>query len=328
MADSSTMRAVRVPELGEPSVCELVERPVPEPGAGELLVEVAAAGVNFADLAKRRGTYPDGPEPPYVPGIEVSGTVTATGPDADRTTGQPVVALPLSGGYAEFVVVDEDYVFDVPTGLDLEAAAGVPVQWLTAHNCLFERGDLGAGECVLVHAAAGGVGSAAVQLAAAADATVFGTASTAEKRAFASDLGAQYTIDYTERDVTAAIEAMTDGAGVDLVLDGVGGEAFEQSLAALAPGGRIVAYGLASGDVPRVSTPRLLFGNHAVLGYHLRPTLDHDRDAIETAIRDLDGRLGVGLSVEIDRRLPLDEAAAAHRHLAARETKGKVLLVP
>ena len=292
---------------------------------------MAAAGVNFADVAKRRGTYFGGPSPPYAPGIEVAGRVDAVGDAVEEfAPGERVMAYVLRGGYAEAVVADAARTRCVPDALSLRAAAGVPIQWLTAHNALFEWGGLAAGETVLVLAAAGGVGSAAVQLAAArTDATVLGAASTAEKRSFVADLGADGTVDYADRDVAEAVEEATDGAGVDLVLDGVGGDAFAESLDALAPGGRIVAYGLASGEIPRVSTPRLIFGNHGVRGYHLGEAADRDPDRVFGAFDPVLSALSAGeAAVQVDRAFDLADAAAAHEHVEGRQTRGKVLLEP
>lgn len=325
------MRAVQVAEHGDSSILTVAERSRPDLDSEQVRIDVAAAGVNFADIAKRRGTYPGGPSPPYAPGIEVAGQVDAVGDAVEEfAPGDRVMAYVLRGGYAEAVAVDAAQVRRVPEALSLRAAAGVPIQWLTAHNALFEWGGLAAGETVLVLAAAGGVGSAAVQLAATrTDATVLGAASTAEKRSFVAGLGADETIDYVDRDIADAVEKATDGAGVDLVLDGVGGDAFEGSVDVLASGGRIVTYGLASGDVPRVSTPRLIFGNHSVLGYHLGEAADRVPDRVFGAFDPVLSALSAGeVAVEIDRVFDLTDAAAAHEHVEDRKTRGKVLLEP
>lgn len=323
------MRAVEATARGDPSVLSVAEVPVPDPEAGEVRIAVRRAGVNFADVEKRRGRYPDAPTPPYVPGIEVAGRIDAVGTGVDRRPGERVAAILDGGGYAEYATAAAGGLIDVPEGVDLGAAAGIPVQFLTAHNALFEWGDLDAGERVLVHAAAGGVGSAAVQLAADAGATVFGTASTAEKLSLAADLGVDHPIDYAEANVAATVERITDGAGVDLVLDGVGGDAFYAGLDALADCGRIVAYGVASGEVPTVSTPRLLFGNGAVIGYHLGHALDHAPERVRAGLERLIDRFEAGaVEVVIGAEFPLAAAADAHRALEARETTGKVLLSP
>lgn len=323
------MRVVEATSHGDPSVLSVAEAPRPDPDGDEVRIAVERAGVNFADVEKRRGRYPDGPEPPYVPGIEVAGRIDAVGGDGARREGERVAAVLDGGGYAEYATAAADALIDIPAGVDPAAAAGVPVQFLTAHNALFEWGGLASGECVLVHAAAGGVGTAAVQLAADAGATVFGTASTAEKLALASDLGVDHPIDYTGADVAAAVGELTDGAGVDLVLDGVGGEAFYAGLDALADCGRIVVYGVASGSIPTVSTPRLLFENRSVHGYHLGHALDHAPGRVRTGLERLVDRFEAGaVEVVVGAEFPLADAAEAHRALEARETTGKVLLSP
>jgi NADPH2:quinone reductase len=323
------MQAVVATDDGDPSVLESREVPVPDPEEGEVRIDIERAGVNFADIEKRRGTYPDAPAPPYIPGIEVSGRIDETGPNVDRQSGEAVAALVDSGGYAEYAVAAEGRLFDVPPTVALGDAAALPVQFLTAHNALFEWGELREGERVLVHAAAGGVGTAAVQLAAAAGATVFGTASTDAKLALATELGATHTINYETADIVDAIDEITGGDGVDLVLDGVGGDAFYAGLDALADCGRIVTYGMASGDIPTVATPRLLFENTSVHGYHLEHALDHATERVRAGIDSLADRFGTGeIRVVVGDERPLADATAVHRAIEARETTGKQLLIP
>jgi NADPH2:quinone reductase len=321
------MNTILVDEYGGRAVLSTAARPDPEPDPDELLVDVAAAGVNFADLAKRRGAYPGGPQPPYTPGIEVAGRVAESDAEADFAVGDRVMAYVRRGGYAERATADPERTVRVPDALSLIEAAAVPIQWLTAHNALFEWGGLAGDDRVLVLAGAGGVGSAAVQLAGGAGAAVLATASTTEKRAFARELGADYAIDYADADLTDAVEAHTDGAGVDLVLDGVGGSAFEASLDALAPGGRIVTYGVASGDVPSVSTTRLLFENRSVVGYHLGEAADREPARVFGAMADVREQIAAGaVEVHVDRTFPLAAAADAHRYVADRRTTGAVVI--
>ncbi len=323
------MRSITVPEYGDASVLESTESDWPEPGEGEVLIEVKAAGVNFADIMQRRGDYHGGPEPPYTPGMEVAGIVREAGDGVGRETGQSVVSLTDGGGYAEYAVVDARGVLEIPGDLSVERAAGFPVQWLTAHNCLHEWGELSDGETVLIHAAAGGVGSAAVQLASEAGATVIGTASSPEKLSFAEGLGADHGIDYTEDDFVARIEEITDGEGVDLVLDGVGGETTDESLDALAPFGRMVSYGAASGEPGRPNTSDLLFGNKRVIGYHLGRAIGAVPTRVMGAVPELTELLGSGtLEVQLGRRFDLADAADAHRFIESRKSSGKVVLIP
>ncbi|WP_222912845.1 NADPH:quinone oxidoreductase family protein [Natrinema sp. SYSU A 869] len=323
------MKAIEVPDHGDSDVFELTDRPVPEPGPGEVRIDVEAAGINFADIMQRRGTYPGGPEPPYVPGAEAAGTVDAVGEGLDVTEGDRVVAMPGGGSYAEFVVSDTQLLFPIPDGTSFAEAAGFPVQFLTAHSCLFEWDGLEDGESVLIQAAAGGVGTAAVQLASRAGATVFGTASTWDKLDLAADLGCDRPINYTETDFREVVETETDGDGVELVLESVGGDVFERSLDALTHFSRLVIYGVASGTLAAVENKRLLFENKRVIGFHLSQAAAHDPGRITTAVIDFTDVLSNGdLEVIVGEEFPLEEAAAAHRFIEDRKSTGKVALTP
>ena len=287
---------------------------------------VTAAGLNFADVEQHRGDYPRGPTPPFVPGMEVAGRVDAVG-DAVDDVPDGLVAGFCRGGFAEYAVVEADRLIPVPDRLDATAAAALPVQWVTAHNCLHEWGDLADDERVLVHAAAGGVGSAAVQLASEAGATVVGTASTAEKLALARELGADHGVNYEREDVADRVAALVDG--VDLVLDGVGGRAFSESVAALADGGRIVTYGTASGRPGTVATPRLLFTNASVVGYHLGHALETTPERALRATEPLVDLFADGtVRVHVDSVHPLSSLDRAYRRLRDRESRGKVVVEP
>ena len=323
------MRAVEVPEYGDSDVLTVAERDAPTPGADEVAIDAAAAGVNFADIEQRRGAYPDSPSPPFVPGLAVAGTVTAAPATSDFAVGDRVAALPSTGGYAAVATAPVERTFRLPDAIPWAEATALPVQGLTAHNVLHEWGDLSADDRVLVHAGAGGVGSLAVQLAAAAGATVFTTASTAAKRELARDLGADHAIDYTAVDVADAVHERTAGDGVDLVVDGVGGDAFAASVDALAPVGRIVSFGMASGSVPTVATPRLFFENQSVRGYHLEHAIEHVSERVLGAVPSLLESVATGqVDVVVDRTLPLADADRAHDALADRETVGTVVLEP
>lgn len=319
------MRAVRVAEHGGPEVLETVERPRPEPGPGEVRVAIRAAGLNFADVEQRRGNYPEGPTPPFVPGLEAAGRVDMVGDGVERSVGESVVCL-TGETFAEYTVADADRVFQLPPGVGMEDAAGVPVQFLTAHNCLYGWGGLEGDQTVLVLAAAGGVGSAAVQLAREGGATVLGAAS-GRKLGFVRSLGADHAIDYERRDLVS-VEDRLD-TRVDLVLDGVGGSAFQGALEVLAPGGRIVTYGMASGRPGSVATPRLFFDNKAVIGYHLGKALDRVPGRVLAAREPLYDQLDSGaLSVHVDRRFELTRVRAACERLETRSNRGKVLIEP
>lgn len=352
------MQAVLVTDHGGLEVLRCVERSVPEPGPGAVRIAVAAAGLNFADVEKRRGAYPDGPTPPYIPGMEVSGTIDAVGPGVNRDLGAFVAGIcgggsdgggggdgsgdgdtdgntepwgrgSGEGGFAEFAIVEAQRLVDVPPSLSATEAAAVPVQWHTAHNCLYEWGGLEPGETVLIHAAAGGVGSAAVQLARIGGATVVGTAGTGEKLERVRSLGADAAINYETADLAESVAAVTDGRGVDLVLDGVGGGALRASLDALADCGRIVTFGMASGRPGTVATPRLFFRNAEVLGYHLEHALEHAPRRVLSAHTPIYRLFESGrVSAQIDSVWSLAEASDAFDRLESRNSIGKVVLEP
>jgi NADPH2:quinone reductase len=328
VVSGGSMRAIEVETFGTTDVLELVDRDVPEPGPGQVRIETEAIGVNFADIMQRRGTYPGGPEPPYTPGFETAGVVDALGPDiTDLAEGDRVVGYPDGGAYAEYALCRAEGLFAVPDGMSFETAAAYPVQFLTAHNCLFEWGGLESGERVLIHAAAGGVGSAAVQLASRAGAEVFGTASSDEKLAHIDKLGCDHPINYVENDFAEEITEITDGGGVDLVLDGVGGETHTKSYDILKHFGRIVAFGVASGDVPKPDVWDLLFENHSVIGFHLGQSMNHDPERVLGAVPELSQILAnEDVTITIGARFPLEEAAKAHQHIENRENIGKVVL--
>jgi NADPH2:quinone reductase len=326
------MSAVVVPEFGDPSVLTVRDVPQPTPAADEVVIAVEAAGVMWTDVDMRRGDFPDridDVEPPFVPGVEVAGTVTAVGSAVTRwEPGASVVAPVGHGGYAERVTAAADRVFPKPEGATVAEAAGLLSNGFTAHNVVHEWGGVTADETVLVHAAAGGVGSVAVQLLADIGATVVGTASTPEKRAFAADYGADYTVDYRTNSVPAAVDSLPVEQ-IDVVLDGVGGDAFYESLDVLAHGGRLVAYGAASGSVPVVSTPRLYAANLTLIGYDLLDALDTVRERVATAREPLYAAIADGqVEIPVTDTLPLADAAAAHRRLQSRETTGKLVIRP
>jgi NADPH2:quinone reductase len=218
--------------------------------------------------------------------------------------------------------------FDIPEGLSFEAAAGFPVQYLTAQNCLHEWGGLEEGESVLIHAAAGGVGTAAVQIAREAGATIFGTASTQKKLDKAASLGADYTINYEEDDFVEIVKKNTD-YGVDMVLDGVGGKTTERSLDALKQFGRMVVFGAASGTPGRPSTDELLFGNQKVIGYHLGRGLQRKPMKVLASVSELSDMLAEGkLEVQFDRAFDIEDVADAHEYVESRQSIGKVVITP
>jgi NADPH2:quinone reductase len=322
------MRAARVSEYGESDVLEVDDVSVPEPGPGEVRIEIRAAGINFADIMQRRGHYHGGPQAPYIPGLEVSGVVDAVGENVGREVGDEVVTMVDGGGYAEYVTADATGLFDIPEGLSFEEAAGFPVQFLTAHNCLHGWGNLEEGESVLIHAAAGGVGTAAVQLAREAGAEVYGTASTAEKLDKAASLGCDHPINYVDEDFVEVVGEKTDH-GVDLVLDGVGGDTTARSLEALKHFGRMVVFGAASGRPGQPQTDDILFGNQTIIGYHLGRAMTLKPMRVMEAVPELTELLEAGtLEVQFDRSFDLEHVKDAHDYIEARESMGKVVITP
>ncbi|AXR78437.1 quinone oxidoreductase family protein [Natrarchaeobaculum sulfurireducens] len=323
------MRAIEVTEYGTSDELEPVETDVPEPGPGEVRIDVEAAGINFADIMQRRGLYPGGPDAPYVPGMEAAGTIDATGEGVGLEEGDRVVAMLNTGGYAEYATANAQMLFPIPEGMSFEEAAGFPVQFLTAHSCLFEWGGLEEDETVLIQAAAGGVGTAAVQLASNAGAEVFGTASTEEKLELAADLGCDHPINYTETDFREVVEAETDAEGVDLVLESVGDDVFDRSLDAMKHFGRMVTFGVASGVPASAENQRLLFENKTVTGFHLGQAASHDPSKIMKAVPELTQGLTSGdLEVVLGESFALEDAAEAHQYIEDRKSSGKVVLTP
>jgi NADPH:quinone reductase len=315
------VRAIRISRWGGPEVLELVDdAPLPEPAAHELLVEVSHAGVNFADTHARDNSYLAPYELPLTPGAEVVGT---TG------DGRRVAAMIATGGYAEYAAVPAATAFDVPDGVSDAAALALLIQGLTAWHLYRTSAHLTAGESVVVHAAAGGVGSLAVQLGKAFGARVIATASTEEKRALALELGADAAVDVTREDLTEALVEANDGARVDVVLEMAGGRVFDASLRALAPFGRLVTYGMASREGNRVAPGNLMRHSSAVIGFWLAHCFVRPQELLAEPLRDLFERVASGsLRVVEGSVYPLSEARRAHEDLQARRTTGKLLLDP
>jgi NADPH:quinone reductase len=313
------MKAIQLREFGGADSFEYVDLDDPTPGEGEVLVEVARSGVNFADTHSTRNDYLAEQQLPLVPGAEVAGRT------AD---GRRVVALVGNGGYAEKVAVPEASLIPIPDEVDDEQAAGALLQGLTAMALVKRSARIEAGETIAIEAAAGGTGTLAVQIAKAAGARVIGLASSAEKRELVEALGADATVDSQSEDLRAALLEANDGKKVDAVLHMSGGDAFDAELAALAPLGRLVVFGNASRENRAVDTGRLLQGSKAVIGFWLVHVLAR-RDLAVPLIGELLGALATGgLRVTIGGVYALSEAARAHEALESRATTGKLLLDP
>jgi NADPH2:quinone reductase len=322
------VRAIRIYEWGGPEVLELVEdAPVPEPRDGQVLVRVARAGINFADTHARENAYLARYELPLIPGAEVAGVVERDA--AGFTAGERVVSLVGTGGYAEFVAADAATTFPIADGVSDATALALLLQGLTAWHLYRTSAKLAEGESVVVHAAAGGVGSLAVQLGHPLGAgRVIATASTQDKRELALSLGADAAIDVGEEDLAGALIEANGGERVDAVFEMAGGRVFDESLKALAPFGRLVTYGIASREQNTVRSGALMRRSHAVVGFWLMHCL-RDPAMVAGPLGELFERTAAGgLRVVEGEAYGLSEVRRAHEDLQARRTSGKLVLDP
>jgi len=313
------LKAIQIQEFGGPEKLELVELPDPEAGEGEVVVEVARSGINFADTHATRNDYLAEQSLPLIPGGEVSGRT----PDGRR-----VAAVLGTGGYAEKLVVPEAMLVSVPDEVGDDQAAALLLQGITAMALVRRCARIEPGETLVVEAAAGGTGSLAVQLGKQAGAKVIGLASSEEKRAMVERLGADASVDSRSEDLKAAILAANDGQRVDAVLHMSGGDAFDAELSALAPLGRMVVFGIASREQREVSTAALLRGSKAVIGFWLVHLMMRPQE-VRPMIGELLTAVAAGeLEVSVGEVYPMSEAARAHEDLIARRSSGKLLLDP
>ena len=326
------MRAWQVHELGDPQeALKLEEVEDPEPGPGEVVVEVEAAALNFFDILLCKGEYQERPETPFTPGGEVSGTICAVGEGVDLKEGLRVIATPFpSGGYAEKVAVPaENGVFPIPDDMTSEAAAAMHVAYQSAHFGLHRRANLKEGETVLVHAGAGGIGSAAIQLARAAGARVFSTAGGPEKVKVCEKLGAEVAVDYKEENFVDAVKEATDGRGAEVIFDPVGGEVFDLSRRCVAFEGRIVVVGFTSSSIADVPTNHLLVKNYSVVGLHWGL---YNKVAPELVVETHEALVELYQNDEIDplifKSVPFEEVPEALGLLGSRRTYGKLITTP
>ncbi len=313
------MKAIQLREFGGADAFEFVELDDPTPGEGEILIEVARSGVNFADTHSTRNDYLSAQELPLVPGAEVAGRT------AD---GRRVAALVGNGGYAEKVVVPESLTVPIPDEVSDEQAAGALLQGLTALALVKRMARIEPGETIVIEAAAGGTGTLATQIAKSAGAKVIGLASSAAKRELVESLGADATVDSRAENLKNAIVAANGGEKVDAVLHMAGGDAFDAELAALAPLGRLVVFGNASRENRKIDSGYLLQGSKAVIGFWLVHVLARRELAVPLIGELLSELAGGGLRVTVGGVYPLSEAAAAHQALESRQSTGKLLLDP
>lgn len=338
------MKQIWIPKIGPPEVLEIREAADPQPQAGEVRIRVQASGINFADIMARMGLYPDAPKLPTVVGYEVAGTIDQVGSGVDQPkAGDAVFALTRFGGYSDTLVVPARQVFPIPNSLSLEEAAAIPVNYLTAWLMLVTQANVQAGDKVLIHAVAGGVGQAAVQICRLHGAEIIGTASRG-KHEHLRELGVAHCIDYNTQDFEKVVTTITDGRGVDIVLDSIGGHSFKKSYRCLAPLGKLCLFGVSSlstGNkrsiigalkgllrMPTFKPISLMNENRGVLGFNLGH-LWSETHRIDRVIQDMTPLFENGtLKPVIDRTFPFEQAAAAHRFIQDRKNFGKVILRP
>lgn len=319
-----------VRELGGPAALQREELEWRAPRPGQVAVDVEAVGCNFFDILITQGNYQVRPELPFAPGAEVAGTVREVGPGtAGFTVGDRVCALLPYGGFASAVSVDAPRVFAMPDGMPFEDAAALGVVYQTSYVALVPRARLREGETLLVHAAAGGVGLAAVQIGVALGARVIGTAGTPDKLELVKQHGADAVINYREEDFVARIEELTDGRGADVIYDPVGGDTFDRSTKCIAFDGRLLVIGFASGRIPTAKMNRVLLKNISLVGVHWGLYFEKDPSVIRDAQRAIFDLYQAGkIAPLVSGTYPLTDAADALDALGSRKTTGKVILHP
>ena len=338
------MRQIVTTTTGGIDVLKVQQKPDPTPRDDEVVIRVRAAGLNFADILSRQGLYPDSPPKPIVMGYEVSGLVEAVGKDVNSSfVGKEVAAMTRFGGQSEMVAVKATQIFEKPNNLTFEQTAAIPVNYLTAYALLIVMGSLHAGESVLIHNAGGGVGLAALDIAKKVGAVTYGTASSG-KHKFLAERGLDHAIDYRKQDWLPVLKDLTNGRGVDLVIDPIGGAHWKKSYAALRATGRLGMFGIStvsanglSGKLnmlkAAIQTPRfhpfgLLNKNRGVFGLNLGH-MWHEPEKVAVWMRDLLRGVEEGwVNPYVDRSFSFDEAGAAHRYLEERKNIGKVVLIP
>ena len=324
----ATMRAVRVMDCSGPSGLRVEEVPVPQPKKGQVLIKVEAAGLNFADVLQSRGTYSGGPVAPYTAGLEAAGRVVAAGEGVHVSVGSRVLGGG-QGAFAEYVAWNAQGLTPVPQNWTSSQGASFFVDWFTAHGALRAVGRLKRDEWVLIHASAGGVGSAAVRLAKHFGAKVIATASSEEKLVRSKTNGADVVANSLTEDFVEVAHACTGGLGVDLILEMVGGETFYKNIRALRPFSRMVVYGAASGEVAQFDNMALISRPVELIGYHLSQLSQFRPDLFAAEVREIQDLIQAGVAVpEEPTTYALDDARKAFEAMEARKTIGKVVLIP
>ena len=323
------MRAVEITQPGGPEVLVPTRRPVPQPAKGEVLIRVAAAGVNRPDVFQRQGSYAPPPGTTDLPGLEVAGEVVAIGPETARwKVGDKVTALVAGGGYAEYCVAPAPQCLPIPDGLTMIEAAALPETFLTVWTNVFQRGRLQAGETLLVHGGSSGIGTTAIQLASRSGSRVFATAGSAEKCSKCRELGASVAIDYKTEDFVKVIERETGGKGVDVILDMVGGDYINRNLQCLAVEGRMVHISFLKGTKAEINLSSLMVKRQTITGSTLRPQSVAQKGAIAKAVEEKVWPLVAAGEVrpQIHATFPLEQAAEAHRLMESSAHVGKIML--
>jgi putative PIG3 family NAD(P)H quinone oxidoreductase len=324
-----TMTVIAIDGSGAPEVLKPEQRPLPQPGAGEILIKVAAAGINRPDVMQRKGLYPPPPGAPDIPGLECAGTVAAVGPSVERfKPGDAVCALVAGGAYADYCLAPEPQVLPVPQGLSLVEAAALPETFFTVWTNVFDRGRLTAGESFLVHGGTSGIGTTAIQLAAAFGARVFATAGSAEKCKACLDLGADVAINYREEDFVTRVKEATDQRGVDLILDMIGGSYTPRNLDALAVEGRLVQIAWMGGTKIEADFTKLMTKRLTWTGSTLRPRSVAEKGEIARSLEAKVWPLLMAGRVKpvIHATFPLSDAAKAHALMETSAHVGKIVL--
>lgn len=326
-----TMRQIRYDGAGGPEVIRLETAPVPSVGAGQVLIEVVAAGVNRPDVAQRAGVYPPPPGATEVPGLEVAGRIAALGSGVDGlSVGDEVCALVISGGYAEYALAEASHCLPRPKAVSLVDAGGLPETFFTVYSNVVQRGRLARGESFLVHGGSSGIGATAIQIAKHVGARVFATAGSAEKCRFCEGLGAEAAINYKEADFADEVKRLTDGRGVDVILDMIGASYLARNLKSLAPDGRLVMIALMGGyKVDGLNITPIMRNRLTFTGSTLRPRAKADKAAIADGLRrDIWPELESGRIRSVTHAtFPLEQAREAHELMESSAHLGKILLV-
>jgi NADPH:quinone reductase len=325
----NTMRAIEISEPGGPEVLQLTSRPVPTPGPGEILIRMEAAGVNRPDAAQRAGTYTPPPGASDLPGLEGAGYVAAVGSGVTRwSVSDAVCALLPGGGYAEYCVTHQDHAMAIPTGMNMVQAAALCETYFTVWTNVFMRGGLQGGETFLVHGGSSGIGTTAIQLAKSLGARVFTTAGSDEKCTTCLDLGAEIAINYKDQDYVEIVKEATDGQGVDLILDMVGGEYISRNIKALSVDGRLVMIAFLGGPKADINFAQIMVKRLTITGSTLRPQSDLAKAEIAAALRvNVWPLLNAGtIGPVMDSTFDLSDAADAHRRLESAGHIGKIVL--